>query len=107
RARRRVHDLLHTCGPRCDEDVGRADDVDRLEQMPVAGQRHLRDVVEHDVDAVTGTFDRRAVADVARDVLDVGAEVTGRIEVEDPDGGADGERLAGELRAEVPAATGD
>ena len=56
--------------PRREQDVGGADDVDRLEQVAVLGQRHLGDVVEHDVDAVARLADGVAVADVGDDDLD-------------------------------------
>ena len=52
-----------------DQHVGGAADVHRVEQRAVLGQRHLRDVVEHDVDALARGAHRGAVAHVARDEL--------------------------------------
>ena len=68
--RRRVHDLGDAGVAGGDEHVGGADDVDRPEQVAVLGQRHLGDVVEHDVDAVARRAHGVEVADVADDDLD-------------------------------------
>ena len=70
RARRRVHDLRDARIARRDEHVRGAADVHRVEQRAVLRERHLRDVVEHDVDAFArGRAPRLAVAHVARDEL--------------------------------------
>ena len=49
------------------EQDARAVDVDRAQQLVVAGERHLGDVVEHDVDAVDGCPHGGRVADVGGD----------------------------------------
>ena len=70
-ARRRVHDLGRRRRRRRRRGaIARAVDVDRAQQPRVAGQRHLGDVVEHDVDAVDGGAHRSRVADVGGDDLD-------------------------------------
>ena len=65
-------------------------------------ERHLRDVVEHDVDAVAGAAQRVPVADVAGDELDR-VSVRRRREVEDPHRVAAGARLVDEHGPEVAA----
>ncbi len=94
RARRRVHDLGDArvaCG---DQHVRGAADVDRVEQRAVLGERHLGDVVEHDVDAVARGAHGGAIAHVARD--EVGAR-----ERSDPAGS--GRRSAPRRRGRAPA----
>ena len=55
---------------RDEQHVPGAGDVDRVEQRAVLRQRDLRDVVEHDVDAVARGTHRVAVADVAAHELE-------------------------------------
>ena len=62
---------------RREEHVGGAGDVDRPEQVAILGQRHLGDVVEHDVDAVAGVAQGAEVAHVAGHVLEPGARLAG------------------------------
>ena len=81
-------------------------DVDRLEQLAVPGQRHLRDVVEDDVDAGDGPGDRGGVPDVALHELDVGRPVGGVDQVEHPHPVAGVAQVVGEQGPEVPAAAG-
>ena len=106
-ARRCVHDLGHTRVARRNEHVGRADDVDRFEQLAIARQRHLCDVVQYHVDAVTGRANGREVADVAGDVLHLAFGQRRRVEVENAHLVAPGQRLLGDDRPEVAAAAGD
>ena len=81
-------------------------DVDRLEQLPVPGQRHLRNVVEDDVDAGDRPGDRGGVPDVPLHELDVGRPI-GRVDqVEHPHPVAGVTQVLGEQGPEVPAAPG-
>ena len=78
RARRRVHDLAARRRGRLasSSNVG-AVDVDGAQQRGSLRQRHLGDVVEHEVDAVDRLVDDVAVADVAEHDLDVVRPVVG------------------------------
>ena len=90
-----------------DQHVGGSADVHLVEQRAVLGQGHLGDVVEHDVDALTGGAHRLLVAHVARDELGAGERRSGRVEVEDPDRVSPGERQFGQDGPEVTAAARD
>src|SRR5690606_28304972 len=98
-----------------EEHVGGAGHVDRPEQVAVAGQGHLGDVVQDDVDALARGPQRVEVADVAGDVVDVRLGPGGserapgprRVQVEDPDLVTPRQGEVGEDRAEVAAAPGD
>jgi hypothetical protein len=112
-ARRRMDDLGHALVTSRQQHVGCAGHVHRLEQGAVLGQRHLCDVVEHDVDALARGRDRAAVTHVAGDVLHprrpgpAGLVARRRVEVEDPDVVASLEGQTREDRAEVAAPPGD
>ena len=76
-----------------EQDAG-AVDVDRAQQVGVAGQRHLGDVVVHDVDAVDGGPHGGGVADVGGDDLDARPGGAGDVDVEQPHVVAAGRRGA-------------
>ena len=107
RARRRVHDLADAGVAGGDEQVRRADHVHRPEQLAVARQRHLRDIVQHQVDAVARGADRVPVPHVSLDELDRGRRGGGGVQVEDPDPVTIGDGAAGEDLAEVAAPARD
>ena len=73
----------------------------------VAGQRHLGDVVEDEVDVFDGCLHRGAVADVAADELHLGGSVVGVVQVEHAHVVAGIEQAAHQQRPEVAAAAGD
>jgi hypothetical protein len=85
--------------------VGPAD-VDRLEELLVPGERHLRDIVEHDVHAVAGLAYGVDVADVAAHELDAARPVVGVVQVEHPHRPPLPHELGHQQRAEVAAAPG-
>ena len=107
RARRRVHDLRDARVTRRDEQVRGTDDVHGVEQFPILRQRHLRDVVQHDVDPLTRSAQRVAIADVTPHVLDRRSVGGRRVHVEHPDGITRGDRALREHGAEVPAPARD
>ena len=107
RARRRVHDLADTGVARGNQQIRGADDVHRPEELAVARQRYLRDVVQDHVDAVARGADGVPVAHVTLDVLDACCGRGRRVDVEDPDPVAACNGAAGEDLAEVAAPAGD
>ena len=96
--------LGHTGGGARREQVDGAVDVDRPQQVGVAGERHLGHVVHHDVDSLDGPAHDRHVADVALHELDVGRPVGGVVQVEHADTVAGRGEAGDEQRTEVAAA---
>ena len=92
---------------RREEHVRGADDVHRPEQVAVAGERHLGDVVEHDVDAVARARARVAVAHVAGDELHARGARAGGFRSKTRTSSPRASACVGEDRAEVAAAAGD
>ena len=88
--------------------VARAVDVDRAQQLAVLGERHLGDVVEHDVDAVDGAADRVADRGCRRATNSTPpAARVGDVDVEEPDGVAALDEAVGRAATEVAVAAGD
>jgi hypothetical protein len=107
RARRGVHDLGHPgAGGRVEQDLG-AIHVHRTEQLTVADERDLGDVVVHDVGAGDGASNGIAIADVALDGLGPEVAGPGDVDVEDPDPVAALDEPADEHPPEVAVAAGD
>ena len=102
-----MDDLGDTGGRTGTQQVDRAVDVDRPEQLAILGERHLGDVVQHDVDAVDGVAHDRLVADVTLDELDIGRPVVGIVQVEHSDVMAGSMQSCDDERTEIAAPAGD
>ena len=106
-AGRRVHHLAHTRSRARRQQQRGAVDVDRAQQLLVLGQRNLRHVVEHDVDAMNGVGYYAGVADVALHQFHPGWPVVNIVEVEHSHGVAGRDKAVHQQRSEVAATTGD
>ncbi len=108
RARRRVHDLCHRRASRA---------ATSMCAVPVTFtasksarslcERHLRDVVEHDVDALARRAERATVPHVARARIPPPRSRAGRVHIEDAYGVSPLEQPFGEQAPEVAAAASD
>ncbi len=83
RARRSVDDLGDTSSPSREQHVRGPDRVHRPEQLAVACQRHLRDVVQDRIHIGTGRSEAVEISDIADDMVE--AQILGPVEIEDPD----------------------
>jgi hypothetical protein len=77
-----------------------------MEQLPIAGEGYLGDVVEHDVDAPTRRLDGAEIAHVTHHDVDVATSALREIAIEDAYVVAAGEGTVDQDATEVPAAPG-